>query len=366
MPIKNEYGCRLRQARESLDKLQRAFGAPLELSEAQIKDLETGRKKITLEIAVSIEKTHGIDLRWLLTGEGEMFVERGKEQLPINASVGDNSLVGQIGHGNGNTYTLSRDTDQQEQPHPSEQPESSSTKLALGKDFEVFTQLSRFLSMDDAANIFLASIVASTSGNFYSGVASYAFFKFLVPSVEGLKASASKNVQKFMSFVKEKLAKRGITQPRPLHPALVMKALITIPFEDREELQKIWATFLVNAVDPHFEKERIRKEFFEILSEMSALDVKIFNHIASSPYDSDRLGYIFKTFTENEYIVNASICRLTKDSLISIPSVSAYGGLSKFDIANPETHYLFNRAGMTLQGEEFLQAISPPDKPGNG
>jgi len=74
MENKNEYGSKLRQAREALGMIQRVFGGPLGLNEANIKDIETGRKKLTPELATQIEEAHGINMRWLLTGKGEMFL----------------------------------------------------------------------------------------------------------------------------------------------------------------------------------------------------------------------------------------------------------------------------------------------------
>jgi hypothetical protein len=161
------------------------------------------------------------------------------------------------------------------------------------------------------------------------------------------------------------LERGGISTPRPVEPEFAFEALAAVEYVSDPKMQEYWATFLANAVDPRFEKEKVRLDFIGVLRGMIALDIDILNHIASSLYDSDRLDYIFETFSKDKGIVGASICRLTKDSLINIPSVPAYGGLSKFDITDPRTHYLFNRAKITLQGEEFLRAVSPPDKPEN-
>ena len=53
---------------------QAAFAEPLGLTWTNIKDLEIGRKKLTPELSQKMEEVHNINLRWLLTGQGPMFL----------------------------------------------------------------------------------------------------------------------------------------------------------------------------------------------------------------------------------------------------------------------------------------------------
>lgn len=39
-----------------------------------MRDLESGKKKLTPDLAVDIEKKHFVNIRWLLTGNGEVFL----------------------------------------------------------------------------------------------------------------------------------------------------------------------------------------------------------------------------------------------------------------------------------------------------
>jgi transcriptional regulator with XRE-family HTH domain len=92
MPDDNkiQVALRLKVARKALEITQKKFGELLDLPQNTVKNLETGVTKITVELAISIEKIHGINLRWLLTGEGEMFlkgVDDEAEPDPASAEV---------------------------------------------------------------------------------------------------------------------------------------------------------------------------------------------------------------------------------------------------------------------------------------
>lgn len=66
-------GKRIKEIRELLKMTQSEFGEKLGFSWSKIKDLESGKLHTTAEIALLMEKIYSIDLRWLLTGEGQMF-----------------------------------------------------------------------------------------------------------------------------------------------------------------------------------------------------------------------------------------------------------------------------------------------------
>lgn len=52
---------------------QTAFAEPLGFKYFKIKDMEADKLKVTPEIAEAIEEKYSINLRWLLTGKGQMF-----------------------------------------------------------------------------------------------------------------------------------------------------------------------------------------------------------------------------------------------------------------------------------------------------
>jgi DNA-binding XRE family transcriptional regulator len=80
---KNKTAARLKQARESLGLTQEEFAHSIGLDKwFAVRDMESGKKIVTPEIAQEIERIHFINLRWLLTGREEMY-------LPPRGSLGD-------------------------------------------------------------------------------------------------------------------------------------------------------------------------------------------------------------------------------------------------------------------------------------
>ena len=73
-------GKRIKEIRELMKMTQSDFGEKLGFNWCKIKDLETGRLKVTSEIALLIEKIFSVNFRWLLTGEGPMFITELKDQ----------------------------------------------------------------------------------------------------------------------------------------------------------------------------------------------------------------------------------------------------------------------------------------------
>jgi len=98
METTKEKRCdRLKKIRAYLNLTQEEFGVPLGLNQTKIRDLESGKVKVSTLHAIAIEKIHGINIDWLLTGEGEMFINEGKkggaEGNIINGIVFENSGV---------------------------------------------------------------------------------------------------------------------------------------------------------------------------------------------------------------------------------------------------------------------------------
>ena len=74
-------GKRIKEIRELFKMTQAEFGEKLGFNWCKIKDLETGRLKLTSEIALLLEKNFSVDLHWLLTGEGTMFRSGSQDRL---------------------------------------------------------------------------------------------------------------------------------------------------------------------------------------------------------------------------------------------------------------------------------------------
>ncbi len=65
---------RLKIIRKFLKVTQIDFGASLGLTQAGYSDLERGKNRISGKIKILLKNEHNINLRWLKTGEGEIFV----------------------------------------------------------------------------------------------------------------------------------------------------------------------------------------------------------------------------------------------------------------------------------------------------
>lgn len=64
---------RLKIIRKFLKETQEDFGASLGLTQAGYSDIERGKNNVSGKIKILLKREHNINLRWLETGEGEMF-----------------------------------------------------------------------------------------------------------------------------------------------------------------------------------------------------------------------------------------------------------------------------------------------------
>lgn len=71
---KDIYGDRLKKARLKLGLTQEEFAGDLKLAWFQIKDMESGRKRLTPQLLELLEHKYAINVRWLISGEEPMFL----------------------------------------------------------------------------------------------------------------------------------------------------------------------------------------------------------------------------------------------------------------------------------------------------
>lgn len=112
---------RLREVRDYCGLTQKEFGEKFDLKWTQIKDMETGRQKISPTFAEQIGEKLPISGWWLLTGKGEMVVSE-PENLPVaqkKLSEDDENtvsvnyypdIVAAAGYGGINEYELRKQT----------------------------------------------------------------------------------------------------------------------------------------------------------------------------------------------------------------------------------------------------------------
>ena len=72
---------RFKELRKALGLTQREFGKILGLSTSGVSDIESGRRNVTEQhlIMLSNYKKKIINIEWLRTGDGEMFIQMDKE-----------------------------------------------------------------------------------------------------------------------------------------------------------------------------------------------------------------------------------------------------------------------------------------------
>ena len=72
---------RIKQVRKSLNLTLDAFGARVGVKKAAMSNIENGSRGVTDQMRRSICREFGVNENWLLTGEGEMFLEPLTQQL---------------------------------------------------------------------------------------------------------------------------------------------------------------------------------------------------------------------------------------------------------------------------------------------
>lgn len=71
---------RIMQIRKKHKLSQAEFGQSLNMSRANIANIEVGRVNITDRVIADICRQYGVDEHWLRTGEGEMYAQRSSDE----------------------------------------------------------------------------------------------------------------------------------------------------------------------------------------------------------------------------------------------------------------------------------------------
>jgi len=79
-----------KKIRQELGLTQQAFADSIEEKQTKIKDIETGKQKISVELALKVENIHHINFKWLLTGTGTMFQKTNTLFKKENSRIVDN------------------------------------------------------------------------------------------------------------------------------------------------------------------------------------------------------------------------------------------------------------------------------------
>ncbi|MEB2774566.1 helix-turn-helix transcriptional regulator [Algoriphagus sp. D3-2-R+10] len=82
---------RLKFVRKFLNKTQVEFASSIGLTQAGYSDIERGKNNVSGKIKILLKREHHVNMSWLESGEGEMF-------LPINEiqSQSDHTLIANL------------------------------------------------------------------------------------------------------------------------------------------------------------------------------------------------------------------------------------------------------------------------------
>ena len=81
-------GERIKELRKYLDLTMEKFGERLGVGKTAISKLENNERNLTDQMAISICREFNVNETWLRTGEGEMFIQRTRNQQ-ITDFLGD-------------------------------------------------------------------------------------------------------------------------------------------------------------------------------------------------------------------------------------------------------------------------------------
>jgi len=81
--MEGEVGIRIKELRKKLGLTQREFGRKIGVMDTVVRRWEKGEFEPTTEKLKAIATEFGINLNWLLLGEGEIFVRKESSSLPV-------------------------------------------------------------------------------------------------------------------------------------------------------------------------------------------------------------------------------------------------------------------------------------------
>ena len=87
---------RFKEIRTDNKLTQEEFANKLNLKQAKVREIEGGRQKILIEIAIELEDKFNINLRWLLSGRGNKYLNEDLNQVNVNNHNGNVAVNGTI------------------------------------------------------------------------------------------------------------------------------------------------------------------------------------------------------------------------------------------------------------------------------
>jgi hypothetical protein len=95
-----------------------------------------------------------------------------------------------------------------------------------------------------------------------------------------LRFRRAENIARLLSEARERLAARGVEQPKPASLTVALPILRGGADEDRDVLIDLWARLLANAMDPNLSS--VRHQFISAVQAMDPPDARTLNYLYSA------------------------------------------------------------------------------------
>lgn len=185
-------------------------------------------------------------------------------------------------------------------------------------------------------------------------------------AVEGIKGAGlwflakwkNRNQQKILEVAQEDLNKRGYKQKEELHRPSEKFLINFIPqasAEDEPSLQELWGHLLAHALDPNFDKSKLRVAYMDIIKSLDVTDTVVLHHCLNrGPYETYKSDDVFDftSLSIGEY--ELSIENLKRLQLVTVPLRYGDAALSG-DSFIPANNQIFQ---LTSFGRAFLEACA--------
>jgi len=87
---------RFKEIRFDKDLSQKEYAEAISLKTRQVTEIERGNQKVSIDIAIKVEDEFNINLRWLLTGRGEKYLNSDANSVNVNNQNGNVAVNGTI------------------------------------------------------------------------------------------------------------------------------------------------------------------------------------------------------------------------------------------------------------------------------
>lgn len=195
----------------------------------------------------------------------------------------------------------------------------------------------------------LTTLAVATGGAFLG--------KFVGPAAEHYGKLALERAQQLGAKATALLAQVG-REPQPVEPKLLLPLVQAASLETDERLAEKWAALLANAADPA-QRAKVQPGYAEVLRQLSTDDASVLTHIyAEYDWNDEQPPRLLAVDdVESHFKWDTTRLNLSLDNLLRLRLVDALVAA----VYGPAPTLRGNTdLGITVYGEQFLKAVTPP------